>query len=264
MVENEYKYVVNKETFDKFLNLLEKSNLRRKDIAQVNYYYDTKDFYLYKNDSTVRVRQISGDLELQVKEPKSVCEFSCRNEYSEKVDRISDDLIINGNSYSLIGNLITHRTVFKIDEDTEIMFDMNYYYLVCDYEIEIEFTGKISSFTNDIILELNSNNLAKNSSKYKRYISEALKQKIKGIIVLAINDHKKEDIKDNTKLRNMGIDSIMYVQLIILIEKELNIKFPDDKLVLKNKTFKGLFDVVVELVKDKINQKEIQNEEAQN
>ena len=175
MVENEYKYVVGKETFEKFLELLEKSNLKRKDIAQVNYYYDTKDYYLYKNNSTIRIRQIGSDLELHIKKPKSICEFSCRNEYSKKVDGISNDLTLDGKSYSLIGNLITHRTVFKIDDDTEIMFDTNVYYLVRDYEIEIEFTKEIPSFIKDIISELNNNYILKNSSKYRRFIAETLK-----------------------------------------------------------------------------------------
>lgn len=181
MIENEYKYVVDKETFDKILTLLEKSGLKRKEITQVNFYYDTKDFSLYKNGSTVRIRQIGNDLELQVKEPKSVCEFSSRNEYSEKIDRISDNLKINNKSYTLIGHLITHRTIFRVDDNTEIMFDENSYFSVSDFEIEIEFTGEISAFIKEIISELDNICLAKNSSKYKRFITEAIKQK-KGMI----------------------------------------------------------------------------------
>lgn len=84
-----------------------------------------------------------------------------------------------------------------------------------------------------------------------------LKDKIKDIIILVVKDYKKEDIKSNTKLRNMGIDSIMFVQLIIQIEKELDIKFPENKLVIRNKTFKDLYNDVVELINNKMNQKEL-------
>lgn len=171
MVENEYKYVVKKEIYDKFLAILEKIKLTKKEFIQVNYYYDTKDFSLCKNGVTVRIRQIDGSLELQVKEPKSICEFSSRNEYAQKVDGFLESIKRDGKVYSLIGDLVTHRVVFEIDDGTEIMFDKNYYYGVCDYEVEIEFTKKISVFTNNIITELGENCFKKNNSKYKRFVS---------------------------------------------------------------------------------------------
>ena len=52
----------------------------------------------------------------------------------------------------------------------------------------------------------------------------------------------------NTPLKNIGIDSISFVQLIVEIEKAFNIEFPDDKLTLSQVgTIKALCETIAEI-----------------
>jgi acyl carrier protein len=73
---------------------------------------------------------------------------------------------------------------------------------------------------------------------------------IKEIIVkVKENIISTNDIKNDVKFEALGIDSLLYVRVIIEIEKAFNLNFPSDKLVLKNGgTIKELCDIVTMLL----------------
>ena len=56
MIENEYKVMLSKEEYDRVKAVYQWDSV----INQVNYYYDTTDFYLRRNDITFRIREIDG------------------------------------------------------------------------------------------------------------------------------------------------------------------------------------------------------------
>jgi len=56
-----------------------------------------------------------------------------------------------------------------------------------------------------------------------------------------------EDIKIDTNLRDVGIDSITFVVIVVEIEKYFNIEFPDEKLVITQAgTIKKLCKIIME------------------
>jgi uncharacterized protein YjbK len=151
MKENEYKFLLPKDDYD---NALEKAkgrffqiNLAEK--IQVNYYYDTSNNDLQKNNTTLRVRQIENNLKLEIKIlEKTQNEFRCSDEISYPAEIIQDTISLPHeirrrpylcNVYSLQGCLVTHRTSIVLSNQIRVDFDRNMYLGVCDYEIEIEF-----------------------------------------------------------------------------------------------------------------------------
>jgi len=56
---------------------------------------------------------------------------------------------------------------------------------------------------------------------------------IKNIIVKQIsNDETQIELLPETNLQSIGMDSIRFIKMIVYIEKELNIEYPDDKLLI--------------------------------
>ena len=62
--ETEFKFILDKENFDKILINAEKSYGKVSPILQFNYYYDNDMYNLLAQDITLRVRQIGSELTL--------------------------------------------------------------------------------------------------------------------------------------------------------------------------------------------------------
>ncbi len=181
MIEKEYKYLVSYEDFKNTLynltNALKNTNYEKKSILQVNYYYDTLDLFLYKNNITYRIRQKDDRLQKQIKIKESGNKYQKAVEYNENIKSIKRTytFIPNFNNENknlnieLIGNLITERESFLIN-DIRIDFDKNLYLGKCDYEIEIEFQDII----NDKIFSLFEKFDINNKGKYTRFINTYL------------------------------------------------------------------------------------------
>lgn len=65
--EIEYKFLVSEEDFNQFLSYFDTQGNNAVRKIQINYYYDTDDNMLNKNDITVRVRQEQDKLKWQIK-----------------------------------------------------------------------------------------------------------------------------------------------------------------------------------------------------
>ena len=181
MIEKEYKFLVSyqdfKNIFNKITVIFKNTNYKRKSILQVNYYYDTSDLFLYKNNITYRIRQKDNNLQKQIKIKEFGNKYQKAVEHSENIKSIKKNYMFSMNfnnqkkdlSTELIGNLITKRESFFIN-DIRIDFDKNLYLGKCDYEIEIEFQNDIENE----ILSLFDNFNTNNEGKYKRFINTYL------------------------------------------------------------------------------------------
>lgn len=74
---------------------------------------------------------------------------------------------------------------------------------------------------------------------------------MKEIIINIINDNLalKEEVKENTNLSNLSLDSLSFINALITIEEVFSITFNDEELNIDN--FKNVSDLV-NLVKRKV------------
>lgn len=185
MIESEYKFLINLKSYEKLLDKL-KSEFGMKNILQINYYYDTDDFFLNKNDITFRIRQKNEKLNIEI---KTLIErnnnLNIKNEYTKFIDHfplkinLADTELMDKMKYnfdiSLKGVLVTERTIFKNEDSFEINLDKNSYLGFIDYELEIEFQNdykeKILEIINNIYdIEKSEIKPGKNSRFFDRLI----------------------------------------------------------------------------------------------
>jgi uncharacterized protein YjbK len=174
MKEIERKQLIAKE---KYLDLTEFFTLKcvpdRK--LQINYYYDTLDYQLLKENETLRIRQIEDKLKLEYKYNKTaidnvrVCEEYSKALYELPLTIKNPLFTDKDDSYRNIGFLITDRTNFDFGEML-VSLDKNYYLGTVDYEIEVE--TSVFSDLPDFMKELNFDFAISTISKYSRFIDK--------------------------------------------------------------------------------------------
>ena len=185
--ETEFKFILDKDDFDKALSNAEKAYGKMSPILQFNYYYDNDMYNLLAQDITLRVRQIGGELTLQRKIHKKRKEsFTLSDEYEEKISKFPDR--IDG-AYTLKGTLVTYRRrIFLGSKTGHIDFDENYYLGVCDHEIEIETQTEPGhdpdNKADEIISQLGLTQKTAARGKSTRYFDRlfSLKQSKEGVI----------------------------------------------------------------------------------
>jgi uncharacterized protein YjbK len=164
MIELEYKYLLDKESFNNITNLLNKKYSVKK-ILQLNYYYDSDDFYFTNNDITFRIRQKEEDLNIEIKTLKSRSgNLNIKNEFKEKINNLPLSFDINKTEWknilnyngiiNLKGVLITERLICHPSEGIEIDLDKNLYLGQIDYELEIEYEENYKKDVNNVVKEL--------------------------------------------------------------------------------------------------------------
>jgi len=172
-VEKEYKFLVEKATFEETKCRVKTEGYVSDSKIQINYYYDTDDYCLLKTDSTVRVRQNEENLILQVKNHLQCKEeFSISNEYEKKIDFLPNKVFFEGFSkyVQFLGSLITHRETFYFGTSGQICFDINEYLGVIDYEIEIEFDEQDLDEVKTISKMIKK--YSKPGNKYSRFVRQ--------------------------------------------------------------------------------------------
>ena len=142
------------------------------DIFQINYYYDTADFALFRSDETLRIRQIGNNLKLQYKHNKNhIGNMRISDEYSEKMDELPKSIAINGVETYNIGFMVTQRANFDLG-NCVVSLDKNYYLGEIDYEIEVE--GENGFDVPEILREVDFQ--PDSIGKYSRYMEKLLGQ----------------------------------------------------------------------------------------
>lgn len=167
-IEIEYKTLLTK---TQYLELINKYKLNNNIKKQINYYFDTTDYKLYKEKKLIRVRQKEKNFFLYKKETiknhvtKETKIQITSNEFDSYLKNgIKNHLLVNFDVF-YIGSLTTYRTSFKY-KNVEIFLDYNLYLDKEDYELECEVT---SNDDYSVYLEfLNINNLKQINIKRKQ------------------------------------------------------------------------------------------------
>lgn len=146
---------------------------------QVNHYYDTPDFELHKQGSTLRIRQKEASLALELKYNKvQIGIQSISKEYVQPCSGLTPLLESNAfpkgavpenKIFNYIGCMITERSDYKL-ENAVVSLDRSYYLGKSDYELEIEYDDFNSA--SGLFEILGIDNL-KNTGpgKYSRFVS---------------------------------------------------------------------------------------------
>lgn len=170
--ETEYKFLVSEEQFNKYFEFFVEKYGKAVTKLQVNYYYDTEDNMLNKNDVTVRIRQERGKLKWQVKKHSEKCgALFSSDEYSGSIEELPRFLRVDGVKKELLlkGSLMTERRVINFGAGGNLCFDISMYLGVIDYEIEVEYPVQDKPM-GDTIAGIIDSNLEATATKSDRFI----------------------------------------------------------------------------------------------
>lgn len=140
-IEIEYKTLISE---DKYKELLKSFDLEENVFHQINFYFDTDDFYLRNNSMALRIRHKGTIYKLTLKRPH---EDGCLYEDSilltkdKAIEMINNGFIPSAygidKKVSLKATLETNR-VSTPYEDGKLFFDQSIYADTTDYEVEYE------------------------------------------------------------------------------------------------------------------------------
>ena len=186
MLETEYKSIITREVYDRIKEHYKWDWIKH----QINSYYVDEAGELGKRHTVVRVREKDGRFAVQVKAHKNpgealqVCEetefpadgapeeFSAEDGYrftGVKTGRLKK-----------AGSLDTLRHSLMWNENTEICLDKSEYFDMCDYEVEVEYTGEMPAELMDELSSMGVEFKEKSVGKYTRFI-----RRLREIIALA-------------------------------------------------------------------------------
>lgn len=185
--EIEYKFLVSEEEFNQFLAHFGTQGNSAVSKIQINYYYDTDDNMLNKNDVTVRVRQEQDKLKCQIKKHTNTSmALFFSDEYCGCLERLPKALRVEGIHEELLlkGSLLTERREIKFGVCGKLCFDISMYLGVIDYEIEIEYTerDKQSGEAIAAIIGLNTKASSMKSHRFFKQLEEISNEE--GIVAL--------------------------------------------------------------------------------
>ena len=150
--EYELKFLLQKSDYEKLLKIF--SNSDSVTFEQVNYYYDTYDQKLRKNNITARIREKNGKLKGVIKVHSAGTAYS--KETSFLVEGVSNVIFYNGEHLYLQGELYTKRIEINICDGIMLMLDHNKYLGIEDYELELEYDSYFKEKADGMILILQS------------------------------------------------------------------------------------------------------------
>ena len=136
MTEIENKCLISQQQFQRISELYRHKQIEK--IIQINYYFDSIDFYCYRNNETLRIRQIDEKRVLQYKcKKQKLNNTTISEEFQVDVDFLPEIIRVNHIETTYIGNMVTERSTFQFDK-YHLFLDKNMYLGNVDYEIEIE------------------------------------------------------------------------------------------------------------------------------
>lgn len=140
MNEHEYKWLLNKNTFEKLCSLIYDIGFESiKHSVHINYYYDTADMKYVKNGTTVRIRQKEDKLVGTIKRRLSQGEENISFEDSYDLNTLPVRIKIREDLLELKGQLVTDRLEMQLSEGLILCIDKNMYLGIIDYEMEFEY-----------------------------------------------------------------------------------------------------------------------------
>ena len=109
-------------------------------MVQVNHYYDTHKYEFDNIDTTCRIREKNGNFTATIKKHcKGDTDLS--TEKSVEARNQFDTTLFTDMGVWYQGNLTTVRKELSLTPELKIVFDINLYLDVIDYELEIEYNG---------------------------------------------------------------------------------------------------------------------------
>ena len=170
--ETEYKFLVSEEQFNKYFTFFGKKYGQASTKLQVNYYYDTEDNMLNKNDVTVRIRQERDKLKWQIKRhSRKYGALFLSDEYSGNIAKLPQSLTVDGIKEKLFlkGSLLTERKEISFGIGGKLCFDFSMFWGVVDYEIEVEYSEQ-DKLIGDAIATVIGSNMEETETKCDRFM----------------------------------------------------------------------------------------------
>ena len=140
MTELEKKLLLTEDEYDYLMEHLgyESPLIQKPITTQVNYYFDTDDFSMNRQNTTCRIRLKDGKYKATMKKHASSGDQSTETEMEIRNGFESNAFTDMG--LKLQGELVTQRFVVLKDANCEAVLDKNEYLGHTDYELEIEYT----------------------------------------------------------------------------------------------------------------------------
>ena len=142
MTELEKKLLLTEDEYDYLMEHLgyESPLIQKPITTQINYYFDTDDFSMNRQNTTCRIRLKDGKYRATMKKHSSSADQSTEIEMDIYNGLDSNAFIDMG--LKLQGELITKRCVVFKDANCEAVLDKNEYLGHTDYELEIEYASE--------------------------------------------------------------------------------------------------------------------------
>ena len=142
MTELEKKLLLTEDEYDYLMERLGQDEplLLKPITTQINYYFDTDDFSMNRQNTTCRIRLKNGRYKATMKKHSSGDDKSTETEMTIHNGLESNAFTDMG--LKLQGELITRRCVVFKDAACEAVLDKNEYLGQTDYELEVEYTAK--------------------------------------------------------------------------------------------------------------------------
>lgn len=140
MTELEKKLLLTEDEYDYLMEHLgyESPLIQKPVTTQVNYYFDTDDFSMHRQNTTCRIRLKDGKYKATMKKHASDGDQSTETEMEIRNGLESNAFTDMG--LKLQGELVTKRCIVFKDADCEVVLDKNEYLGHKDFELEIEYT----------------------------------------------------------------------------------------------------------------------------
>jgi len=154
MIENEIKVLLTKNEYEYLLNQFgfERQYNRKVINTQKNYYYDTEDFEMNRQNKTCRIRIKDGKYTATIKKHLSTGNQSVENDIQLSTDLYHNAFVDMG--LQLQGVLVTTRSVLLKDRICEVVLDRNEYLGTVDYELEIEYEANQQKNAHSILINI--------------------------------------------------------------------------------------------------------------
>ena len=135
MTECEKKLLLSEKAYNALMEQF--SSSRKPIVTQVNYYFDTDDFAMSRQDTTCRIRLKDGQYKATMKRHAAGTDQSTETEM--EIYAGLDHNAFTDMGLKLWGALTTHRCVLLKNPHLEVVLDRNEYLGHTDYELEIEY-----------------------------------------------------------------------------------------------------------------------------
>ena len=147
MTELEKKLLLTEDEYDYLMEHLgyESPLIQKPITTQVNYYFDTDDFSMNRQNTTCRIRLKDGKYKATMKKHTSGSDQSTETEM--EIYNGLENNAFTEMGLKLQGELVTNRCVVFKDANCEAVLDKNEYLGQTDYELEIEYKHKQEAIT---------------------------------------------------------------------------------------------------------------------